>query len=122
MQNLAELDRLIHGLMRLRDDLAAEKNQVIAEMRHKISQYQLTATEIGLGADPAPARPELVLQPTAVPEPDPERPTGARDRRKARYRDEAGNVWHGGRGRHPTWVRRILDAGGDLERYRVPAA
>ena len=133
MLDLAELDRLIHLLTQLRAEQAArEKTQVIAELRRTIAQHQLAAAELGLRPDPAPAaptpaaetvsRPALVLLPTPAAAPPAAHPLAARDRLTPRCRDEAGNVWHGGRGRRPAWVRRLVAAGDDLERYRVPAA
>ena len=151
MLDLAELDRLIHLLTQLRAEQAArEKTQVIAELRRTIAQHHLTAAELGLRPDPAPvtpraparapasaaapapaaptpaaetvSRPALVLLPTPAAAPPAAHPLAARDRLTPRCRDEAGNVWHGGRGRRPAWVRRLVAAGDDLERYRVPAA
>jgi len=138
MLNLAELDRLIHYLTQLRAEQAArEKPRVIAELRRTIAQYHLTPDELGLRPEPAPVtpqaparapavetapRPALVLLPTSAPAVAAARPPAARDRLTPRYRDEAGNSWHGGRGRRPAWVRRLVAAGEDLERYRVPAA
>ena len=39
-------------------------------------------------------------------------------RRPAKYQDSAGNTWTG-IGRRPLWVRRVVDAGIDIEEYRV---
>jgi len=35
-----------------------------------------------------------------------------------KYKDNNGNTWTG-RGRKPQWVRELIDAGEDIERYRV---
>ena len=45
----------------------------------------------------------------------------AKDKEPAvvKYRGPNGETWSGGRGRKPAWVQAILDAGGDIEKYRV---
>lgn len=35
-----------------------------------------------------------------------------------KYRGPNGETWSGGRGRKPAWIQKILDAGGDIEKYR----
>ena len=37
---------------------------------------------------------------------------------KAKYRDHNDNTWSG-RGKRPAWVNAILEAGDDLEKYRI---
>lgn len=46
---------------------------------------------------------------------------GVKDKEPAvvKYRGPNGETWGGGRGRKPTWVQEIVDAGGDIEKYRV---
>jgi RNA-directed DNA polymerase len=36
-----------------------------------------------------------------------------------KYRDAHGNEWSGGRGRRPQWVIAVLEAGEDIENYRI---
>jgi len=36
-----------------------------------------------------------------------------------KYSDGNANTWNGGRGKRPKWVKDIIDAGGDIEKYRV---
>jgi DNA-binding protein H-NS len=37
-----------------------------------------------------------------------------------KYRNEIGQTWSGAtQGRKPAWVKEILEAGGDLEQYKV---
>jgi DNA-binding protein H-NS len=38
---------------------------------------------------------------------------------EVKYRGPNGETWGGGRGRKPGWVQAILDAGGDIEKYKV---
>lgn len=36
-----------------------------------------------------------------------------------KYRGPNGETWSGGRGRKPTWIQSILDAGGDIEAFKI---
>jgi DNA-binding protein H-NS len=38
---------------------------------------------------------------------------------EVKYRGPNGETWGGGRGRKPGWVQAIVDAGGDIEKYKV---
>lgn len=38
---------------------------------------------------------------------------------EVKYRGPNGKTWGGGRGRKPAWVEEILNAGGDIEKYKV---
>ena len=39
----------------------------------------------------------------------------------ARFRGPTGELWSGGPGRKPEWVRNVLAQGGDIEQYRIAA-
>ncbi len=43
------------------------------------------------------------------------------EKAEPKYRDEYGNEWAGGRGRKPLWVQKIIESGGDIEKYRIMA-
>lgn len=45
--------------------------------------------------------------------------TKAKETTVVKYRGPNGETWGGGRGRKPAWVQAILDAGGDIEKYKV---
>lgn len=84
---------------------AANRDAKLVELKKQIADYGFTAIEVfGTIATPSKhkknkkAKTELVV----------------------RYRDENGNTWHGGKGPNPKWVKAIKNAGGDIEKYRVP--
>lgn len=78
----------------------AELAAVIAEVKEKITKYGITPTDLGWSKyrGAAPKRANTV-----------------------KYIGPNGEKWAGGRGRKPLWVHAILDAGGDIEQYRVAA-
>ena len=45
--------------------------------------------------------------------------TKAKEPIEVTYRGPNGETWGGGRGRKPAWVQAILDAGGDIEKFKV---
>ena len=45
--------------------------------------------------------------------------TKAKEPIEVKYRGPNGETWGGGRGRKPAWVQAILDAGGDIEKFKV---
>lgn len=80
-----------------------EFDSVLAEVKEKISNYGLTAEQLGLST-----------------------PVAKKGAKKAAAKDSTvmyknGELtWSGAaRGRKPDWVKEILDAGGDIEKYRV---
>jgi len=75
-----------------------EIEKVISDIREKMTQYGLTLRDI--------STPEL-------------KAAGARSPAPAKYRGPYGQLWAGGRGRKPDWVRAVLAAGESLEDYRI---
>jgi DNA-binding protein H-NS len=77
-----------------------EKNQIIAEIKSKMKTHGLTVADLGLGASGK---------------------TGVKNKasKTIKYRDSQGNTWSGGRGRKPDWVKAILAAGQDIEKFAV---
>lgn len=100
----AELQAQIKKLQEQAEAVKAEELEtVIADIKEKISQYGLTAEQLGLSA-----------------------PVAKKGAKKAAAKDSTvmyknGELtWSGAsRGRKPDWVKEILDAGGDIEQYRV---
>ena len=39
--------------------------------------------------------------------------------KEAKYRGPNGELWAGGPGRKPEWVRELVAQGGDIEKYRI---
>jgi DNA-binding protein H-NS len=79
----------------------AELSGVIADIKAKIKEYSLSATDLGFGAASgrkvrAPKAPVVV-----------------------KYRGPNGETWAGGLGRKPEWVRALLAENKDIENYRV---
>jgi DNA-binding protein H-NS len=37
----------------------------------------------------------------------------------AKYRGPNGELWSGGPGRKPEWVKKVLEAGGNIENFRI---
>ncbi|TSE30302.1 H-NS histone family protein [Tepidimonas charontis] len=101
MPTYAELKAQAEALLAQAEQLRKqERAGVIAEIRAKMAEYGITADELASGAA---------------------RGRGKRSRAKAepKYRGPNGELWSGGPGRKPEWVRQILAAGGNIENYRI---
>ncbi|BEP41444.1 H-NS histone family protein [Variovorax sp. 375MFSha3.1] len=99
-------DEQIAQLRKQAEDLRnQERAGVIEEVRRKIAEYGLTASDLKLtgraagsakrGASAAPAK------------------------AAAKYRSPTGETWSGGRGRKPRWVTEALAAGKSLSDYEI---
>ena len=80
-----------------------ERAGVVEELRKKIAEYGISATDLKLtGRGPA-------------------KRTGAAPAVKAaaKYRGPAGETWSGGRGRKPRWVTEALAAGKSLSDFEI---
>lgn len=103
MSTLSEIRAQIEALKKQEQAIVTqEKNRIIAAIRQQIRDFGITAAELGL---------------------DSSRATGARRSSRAadrvvRYR-RGDDTWSGGRGRKPQWVQQVIDAGEDIEKYRV---
>ncbi|THF65384.1 H-NS histone family protein [Pseudothauera rhizosphaerae] len=85
----------------------AEITSVIAEIRQKIRDYELTAADLGFGAI-GPAKEERIKQPTT------------RASVKPKYRDPvSGKTWPC-RGMMPKWMKAALEAGHTREEFLIP--
>lgn len=75
-----------------KDELAA----VINEIKEKMKAHGITVADLGgVGKKSSKAK------------------------APAKYSSPNGETWSGGPGRKPAWVKAILDAGGDIEKYRI---
>lgn len=84
-----------------------ETQDVIADIKHKIANYGLTADDLGLssGGRGRPAKSPRAAKsgaPAAV-----------------KFRGPNGETWGGGRGRKPQWVVNALAQGKSLDDFRV---
>lgn len=105
MTTLAEIHAKIEELKKLEAELLAkEREPLIVQMKGQIATYKITATELGftksMGEKVAKASKRTTEE--AV----------------VKYRD-GDNTWSGGRGRKPNWVAEKLEAGEDIEKYKV---
>ncbi|BEP57054.1 MULTISPECIES: H-NS family nucleoid-associated regulatory protein [unclassified Variovorax] len=92
-QQRAQLQKQVEGLR------AAERNTVIEEVREKIVEYGITATELKLIATKGRKVTHVAILP--------------------KYRNGNGETWAGGRGRRPKWVVDALAAGKSLSDFEV---
>lgn len=82
-----------------------ERAGVIEELRRKIADYGITATDLRLNARGAGKR-----SVSAAP---------AAKAAAAKYRSPTGETWSGGRGRKPRWVVEALAAGKSLDEFEI---
>lgn len=84
-----------------------ERAGVIEEVRKKIAEYGLTASDLKLaagGRGAASSKRSVSASPVKA---------------AAKYRSESGETWSGGRGRKPRWVTEALAAGKSLTDYEI---
>lgn len=79
-----------------------ELASVIADIKAKMKQYGITVADLG-GASAGGAKRGPKAKTTAAP----------------KYRGPNGELWAGGPGRKPQWVRDVLAAGKNLDAYRI---
>jgi DNA-binding protein H-NS len=108
MPTYVELIAQIEALQKQAEELRqAEIAGVIAEIRQKIQDYDLTAADLGF-ASAAPAKPA----------------TASRDDKRAavkpKYQDPAsGKTWTG-RGVMPKWMKAAVEAGRSRDEFLIP--
>jgi len=73
-----------------KDELAS----VIADIKAKMKQYGITVADLGAASS-------------------------AKSTAAAKYRGPNGELWAGGPGRKPEWVRAVLAKGESLDSYRI---
>ncbi len=103
MATYSELMAQAHKLMAEAEQ--ARKNElasVIADIKAKMKQYGITVADLG-GAATGGAK-KAGKSKSAAP---------------AKYRGPNGELWAGGPGRKPEWVRAVLAAGKSVEDYRI---
>jgi DNA-binding protein H-NS len=101
MKTIAELQADIAALQKQIDARkAAAKKGVIKEIKAKMAEYEITVDDLQGSA--------LTNQPKALKAPS-----------VIKYRKSESETWGGGKGPKPKWVKQILDAGGDIEQYRI---
>lgn len=79
-----------------------ERAGVVEEVRRKIAEYGLTASDLKLTMRGG-RRSSAAVSPKAA----------------AKYRSPTGETWSGGRGRKPRWVTEALAAGKSLSDFEI---
>lgn len=98
MSSYAELKAQAEALLRQAEQVRQqERASVIADICAKMEEYGITVEDLTSSS----------------------RKRVARAKSEPKYRGPNGETWSGGPGRKPEWVRQILAAGEDIERYRI---
>ena len=120
MASLIDLNRKIAKLQKQADAIKnRERKGIIAQIRQAIVDYELTPDDlfsangavIRRGRRPAGGRLGAASEEGSA------RPRRGRPV-PIRYRDDEGNTWTG-RGKQPNWLRAHVEAGHDIEEFRV---
>lgn len=122
-QTYAQIQQQIERLQtRAKALLAEEAKGVIDRIKEAITHYGLTAEQLGFrgtNASAAASAPALAASSTATTAPStPRAKTKSKGKGKAQFSDKVGNVW-GGRGPRPAWLRDALQAGHDINEFRI---
>lgn len=101
----AEIQAQIKKLQEQAEKIKAEEiSTVVADIKEKIAQYGLTAEDLGFATVIKSGRGKKASAPKET---------------TVMYK-KGDLTWSGAaRGRKPDWVKEIIDAGGDIEQYRV---
>lgn len=99
MTTYAELKAQADALMAQAEQIRrSEKARVISEIRAKMVEYGISPEELSGARSASSVK---------------------RAKAEAKYRGPNGELWSGGPGRKPQWVRDVLAAGGNLDQYRI---
>lgn len=100
MSTYAELKAQAEALLAQAEEIRrAEKAKVVEEIRAIMAQHGITVDDLGARARRGGKR--------------------AAGASAAKYRGPNGELWSGGPGRRPQWVRDLMAAGEDIEKYRI---
>ena len=77
-----------------------ERNSVIADIRAKMAEYGLTVEDL----ERAPSARQV---------------GAAKSKAPAKYQGPNGELWSGGPGRKPEWVKAVVAAGQSLDQYLI---
>ena len=78
-----------------------ELSEAIADIKAKMKQYGITAADLGGAAGGV------------------KKPVKSKSTAPAKYRGPNGELWAGGPGRKPEWVRAVLAAGQSIDEYLI---
>ena len=103
MSNYAELMRQAQALMAEAEQKRKEElSNAIAAIKAKMKELGITVADLGAGAAKSAGKPKASK--SAAP---------------AKYKGPNGELWAGGPGRKPEWVRAVLSSGKSIEDYRI---
>ena len=106
---LSDIKAQMALLQKQHDEIVAnEKATIIAEMIEKISDYGIKANELGFVLS-SPISKVKPAKPVAT----------ATEKAEPKYRGPNNELWGAGKGARPKWVKAILEAGGNIEDYRI---
>ena len=92
-----QAEKLLAEAERMREQEIAD---AVADIKHKIELYGLTAADLGFAkAGPGQSR--------------------TKSKPAVKYRGPNGETWSGGRGRKPQWVTQMLQEGRSLDEFAV---
>lgn len=91
---------------KLKEIRLKKADDVLAEVRNKVTEYEFSVEQVfpNLKYKSSKAEPKIRKSAPA---------------KIVKYKNEDGLTWSGGRGPKPKWVSAILEANGDIEKYRV---
>ena len=103
MSQLDDIQKQIDELLEQKKQLLIqERAPIIAELKKKIEEFGITAVELGFKKVKAgkPAKTELTEE-------------------TAKYKGPNGELWAGGKGARPLWVKSIEANGESVEKYLI---
>ena len=120
MSKYAEIQAKISELQKQADEVyASEKKSAVAQVKELIKLYGLSIAEVGLDKTAGAAKAKAGVKRKAAAPQKGRKTKAATKAKKAAFVGPNGETWGGGRGKRPAWVNEILNAGGDIEQYRV---
>lgn len=78
----------------------SELSEVVAGIKSQMKQYGITAADLGGASSGAKS-------------------TKSKSSAPAKFRGPNGELWAGGPGRKPEWVRAVLTSGKSIEEFRI---
>lgn len=103
MASYSELMSQAQALMQQAEQLRkAQVADVIRDIKAKMQEFGITVADLG-GAGATRAK----------------RGGAPKEKAEAKYKGPNGELWAGGLGRKPEWVRAVIAGGEDIEKYRI---
>ena len=103
MSNYAELMAQAQSLMAQAEQARKEElSAVIADIKNKMKQFGISVADLGAGVGDSSKK-----------------SSKSKSTAPAKYRGPNGELWAGGPGRKPEWVRAVLAAGKSLDEFLI---